>query len=408
MRESEENMMRRATKFLVDSRSVSRRDFLKIAGVTGATVGVAVGLGGLMVACGGETETTTTAAAKATTTTAAAATTLASGPPAGPKPGGPPLAPSYKHAQDFSVITVGTGSPDLSETRMSACTMVQYKGKYYTIDTGTGCIHSFRKAAPDSNGATEFAVRDIRGMFFSHLHQDHTTCYFDVATLRWMTGGKDMILGGPPNTGLMHEFLISFWKDDLTYRLLRRVSEQNLTAAAVEAAGAGMFSGVTTKEMSAPESFEYDGMKISVAVMTHTMFDLGYKFEADGKSIVVSGDTAFDADLIELAKGVDLLVLDCDAWTPGPPPQLLDPSKLPPQFQPEGQYGGNFSVSPHMNFDDVVKVLVGAQPKVAVMTHFRPVSKPDPTALLAAATAAGYTGTIELAEDGKEFFPRTA
>jgi ribonuclease BN (tRNA processing enzyme) len=392
---------------LVDGRSVSRRDFLKMAGMTGATVGVAIGLGGLVAACGGE-EDTAVATAQTTATSAAAATMVTKGPPTGSRPGPPPLAPSYRHAQSFSVITVGTGSPDLSEARMSACTMIQYNGKYYTVDTGTGCIFSFRKAAPDANGATEFAVRDIRAMFFSHLHQDHTTCYFDVATLRWMTGGKDMLLGGPPNTGRMHEFLTSFWKDDLTYRLLRRASEQNLTASAVEAAAVGMFSGVTTKEMNAPESFEYDGMKISVAVMTHTMFDLAYKFEAEGKSIVISGDTAFDADLLDFAKGVDLLVLDCDAWTPGPSPQLLDPTKLPARFQPEGQYGGNFSVSPHMNFDDVVKVLVGAQPKVAVMTHFRPVSKPEPAALLAAAKEAGYRGTIELAEDGKEFFPQSA
>ncbi len=56
------------------SEAVSRRDFLKIAGVAGATIGVGAGLGGLVAACGGDEATTTTAAA-ATTTTGAAATT---------------------------------------------------------------------------------------------------------------------------------------------------------------------------------------------------------------------------------------------------------------------------------------------------------------------------------------------
>jgi branched-chain amino acid transport system substrate-binding protein len=55
---------------------VSRREFLKIAGVAGAVVGTASGLGGLLTACGGEAETTTSTAA-ATTTTAAATTTSA-------------------------------------------------------------------------------------------------------------------------------------------------------------------------------------------------------------------------------------------------------------------------------------------------------------------------------------------
>jgi branched-chain amino acid transport system substrate-binding protein len=54
--------------------TVSRRQFLKIAGVTGATIGAAGGLGGLVAACGSE-ETTTTTAAAATTTTEGVTTT---------------------------------------------------------------------------------------------------------------------------------------------------------------------------------------------------------------------------------------------------------------------------------------------------------------------------------------------
>jgi branched-chain amino acid transport system substrate-binding protein len=57
------------------AKSVSRRDFLKIAGVSGATIGMGAGLGGLVAACGGETTTTT--AAPATTTTAGPTTTMA-------------------------------------------------------------------------------------------------------------------------------------------------------------------------------------------------------------------------------------------------------------------------------------------------------------------------------------------
>jgi branched-chain amino acid transport system substrate-binding protein len=55
------------------NKTVSRREFLKIAGVAGAAVGLGAGLGGVVAACGGtEEETTTTAAAGETTTTAAA------------------------------------------------------------------------------------------------------------------------------------------------------------------------------------------------------------------------------------------------------------------------------------------------------------------------------------------------
>ncbi|MBN1630827.1 MAG: ABC transporter substrate-binding protein, partial [Thermoleophilia bacterium] len=74
------------------SKDVSRREFLKLAGIAGATIGVGAGLGGLLAACG-EEEATTTSGAPATTapptsagptTTAAASTTSVS---AGPDTG---------------------------------------------------------------------------------------------------------------------------------------------------------------------------------------------------------------------------------------------------------------------------------------------------------------------------------
>ncbi len=57
-------------------RAVTRREFLKVAGIAGATVGVGAGLGGLLAACGSDEETTTTAAA-VTTTAGQTTTTMA-------------------------------------------------------------------------------------------------------------------------------------------------------------------------------------------------------------------------------------------------------------------------------------------------------------------------------------------
>ena len=67
----------------LNGRSVSRREFLKIAGIAGATVGMGAGLGGLVAACGGTATTTTaattpTTAGGETTTTAAGSTTTVS------------------------------------------------------------------------------------------------------------------------------------------------------------------------------------------------------------------------------------------------------------------------------------------------------------------------------------------
>ncbi len=64
-------------------KTVSRRDFLKLAGITGGAIAVAGGLGGVLAACGGTSTTTTaggtatTAAGETTTTAAGGATTTA-------------------------------------------------------------------------------------------------------------------------------------------------------------------------------------------------------------------------------------------------------------------------------------------------------------------------------------------
>ncbi len=64
-----------------ESRTVSRRDFLKLAGIAGAALGLGGGLGGFLAACGDDTATTTTTAGSGTTATTAggATTTVAAG-----------------------------------------------------------------------------------------------------------------------------------------------------------------------------------------------------------------------------------------------------------------------------------------------------------------------------------------
>ena len=50
-------------------------------------------------------------------------------------------------------------------------------------------------------------------------------------------------------------------------------------------------------------------LKVTTAEMVHTMYDLAYRFDANGKSIVVSGDTSYNYRLVRLATGADILVM---------------------------------------------------------------------------------------------------
>ncbi|OFV83542.1 MAG: hypothetical protein A2W26_05325 [Acidobacteria bacterium RBG_16_64_8] len=83
MRRDEEEPQETTEPGLLQGKTVSRREFLKYAGLAGAVVGVGGGLGGLLAACGEEATTTTagpTTTAGGVTTTAGATTTVATGP----------------------------------------------------------------------------------------------------------------------------------------------------------------------------------------------------------------------------------------------------------------------------------------------------------------------------------------
>jgi branched-chain amino acid transport system substrate-binding protein len=60
----------------LSGRPVSRRDFLKIAGVTGAAAGASAGLGGLLAACGGTAGSSVATLTTATSTTATSASAV--------------------------------------------------------------------------------------------------------------------------------------------------------------------------------------------------------------------------------------------------------------------------------------------------------------------------------------------
>ena len=107
--------------------------------------------------------------------------------------GPPPPLPPYPHETDFSVITVGTGNPQPSLERASPCSMIQYRGKYYVVDMGNGAQNGMLRGTRGT-----FPFREIVAVCFTHFHQDHTNDYFDIMTNRWLTGGKEVTVVGPP------------------------------------------------------------------------------------------------------------------------------------------------------------------------------------------------------------------
>ena len=304
------------------------------------------------------------------------------------------LVPAYPHQTDLSVITVGSGSPELNPERASACTVIQYRGSYFLVDAGNGSSLSFARGGPDG----PYRHKDIAAVLFTHLHQDHVNDYFDMVTTRWSEGGRRMDLIGPPGTAELHRFLVTFVRDDLIYRMLG--------GGAAGADEEGMFRGVEIRELKGANEFQLGPLRVTTAEMTHSMYDLAYRFQVDGKAVVVSGDTAFDRRLIELAAGADVLVIDANPWADGskPPPPRRPLADLPAGYRVRTPYRGDPDAPNHMSLLEVVRVAAEAGVGTVVLTHLWPLPVDEPLVRRTetAFAAGGYPGRVVFAEDGLE------
>ncbi len=59
-----------------------------------------------------------------------------------------------------------------------------------------------------------------------------------------------------------------------------------------------MLTELNVKEIVNGDSFRLGYIKITTVEMTYVIDDIAYRFDVDGKPMVVSGGTSFDKDLV--------------------------------------------------------------------------------------------------------------
>uniref|UniRef100_A0A7C5AM21 Ribonuclease Z n=1 Tax=Desulfobacca acetoxidans TaxID=60893 RepID=A0A7C5AM21_9BACT len=119
-----------------------------------------------------------------------------------------------------------------------------------------------------------------------------------------------------------------------------------------------------------PETVAWEGLVIKTAPVNHIPGSLAYRLEAEGRSLVYSGDTDESDSLVELAKGADLFVLECAM-----------PQKVPGHLTPV----------------EAGRLAAKAGVKRLVLTHFYPPCDEVDVCELAARE---FGGGIFRAEDG--------
>ena len=200
----------------------------------------------------------------------------------------------------FRVTLLGTGAPPPALDRFGPSTLVEAGKEKFIFDAGRGAMQRLHQL--------NIAFADITGIFLTHHHSDHVVGFVDL----WLTGWIGRPWGmrttplkvwGPAGTKQMIEYLPQAFHVDI------RVRSRNYSPEGVKLEADGINEGMV---------YDRNGVRIFAFEVDHGGEDLpafGYRINYRGRSVVLSGDTTFNENLIRHAKGAALLVHEVTAAT---------------------------------------------------------------------------------------------
>ena len=196
------------------------------------------------------------------------------------------------------LVLLGTGTPIPDPERGGPSLAIVVNGASYLFDAGPGVVRrATAAAAQDSIPALR--VANLRYLFITHLHSDHTLGVPDVMlTPAVMHRKVPLNVYGPVGTQALVTGILRAYREDIDLRIhgLER-GDSNAYRVLVHEVKPGLVyrdSNVTVTAFRVPHGSWRSA--------------LGYRIDARGRSIVVSGDTGPTEAIVDACHGCDVLV----------------------------------------------------------------------------------------------------
>lgn len=253
------------------------------------------------------------------------------------------------------VILLGTkGGPTVTPSgRSNPSTLVLINEVPYVVDCGYGASKQLLKAG--------VAHKDLRYLFCTHLHSDHSIEFGTLFYNAWEAGRTDRIDAyGPPGLQKMTRDFFSYMSIDVE----TRVADEGRT---------------DPRKMVTPHEISRDGIvmqnddvKISCIRVPHPMIKdaFAYRFDTKDRSVVISGDTAYFPALADFAKGADVLIHEA-MYLPGVEAIV--------RSAPDATRLREHLLASHTSTEDVGRIAARAGVKTLVLSHLVPGGIPSIT-----------------------------
>jgi ribonuclease BN (tRNA processing enzyme) len=248
------------------------------------------------------------------------------------------------------LVMLGTGNPSPNPDRFGPATVVLVDNVPYLIDCGVGVVR--RWAAAIRVHKLPSRPVDLKTVFITHLHTDHTLGFAELIFTPWTNvpagspaAARPLEVFGPPGLIAMTRNLLAAYIEDVQIRTSEGGS-RNLSGSAGPT--------VNSHEIDAGEIYRDERVTVVAFRVPHGNWEhaYGFKFRTPDKTIVISGDTAYTPEIARQCSGCDLLVH-------------------------EGGFndGSAYFRASHTNAEELARVAIEARPKRLVLYHQRDVNE---------------------------------
>ena len=207
----------------------------------------------------------------------------------------------------MKLTLLGTGSPEAHAPRASSGYLVEVGGDRILFDCGGGVFDRLVQAG--------HMPGDLSHLVFSHLHSDHMMDYARLLHARWDEGGADLDVFGPAPLAEITERY--FGKKGALAFDLRARTELPQSQKVWQARGGTLprpWPAPRVTEIASGFEMAGDGWTLRAIDVPHAqpfLTCLGFRIEADGKSVVYAGDSGHSPALEALCEGADVVIHWC-------------------------------------------------------------------------------------------------
>ena len=271
------------------------------------------------------------------------------------------------------ITLLGTGTPMLDPARQQSALLVEIGDEKLLFDTGRGVTTQLARI--------HVPPWQVNPIFITHHHYDHICDLGEFLLTSWHNGREQPIsIYGPPGTaGIVAALFEHVYARDIAFTLFNEDDVVDIRKLVqITEVTAGLIHDSGRWKVVA----EYVDHGNSMGLSHEDWPCLGYRIEAEGKVIALSGDTVDCNGLDRLAQGADCLVQCC---------YLAEAEITDPAF---------VHLAKHViaSSGQVGRIAARNGAKRLVLTHIRPKSE---TMLrsLAQDVRNAYSGEVLLGED---------